>query len=164
MSVSAVGTGTFNRTWRGQYRRMQRTFERLYGIREKTNVFDAGEIEDGYIHFFQNAWHLKDWLRKDPESAKVVSDIENFVNGSPALQLAADLANGLKHLGLDRRKPRTGDASTGIRHMSFSGDPTVGLDMSIHVESGGKVIDATILAKDIMIAWNEYLASKGLKP
>jgi hypothetical protein len=162
VGVSAHGSATFDRTWRSQYRRMMRCLAKLHGATPPTNVFIAAEIEDGFMAFFQAAWHLKDWLKADPQSSRHVSDIETFVNSTPELCLVADLANGTKHLALDRR-PRTGDASTGMLTMSFGGDPTVGLCASIAVTSNGHTHDALGLALSAVNCWELYLASKGLQ-
>ena len=53
---------------------------------------------------------LKDWLKNDPHSQSVVSDIEVMIDHSESLQLCADLANGSKHLTL--KTTRTGDLTT----------------------------------------------------
>jgi hypothetical protein len=49
---------------------------------------------------------LKDWLKKDAR-VKHPDDLEDFINKSHALSVAADLCNSLKHAGLDKR-PRSG--------------------------------------------------------
>ena len=161
-SVSVSGTAQFNRSWDGQYHRMIRSFQNLWGVAPVTNSFVAADIEDGFINFFQNAWHLKDWLKNDPTTSAQVRDIEQHVNATPALKLVADVANGSKHLSL--RTARTGDTSTNMNHMSFGGDPTQGLTGSIHVESGGTTFDAIQVARDGIAAWDSYLLSKGLAP
>lgn len=161
-SVSVKGTAEFRRGWDGQYHRMQRAFQRLWGVAPATSAFVAGDIEDGFIHFFQDAWHLKDWLRNDPTTRTRVTDIEQFINSSDPLKLVADLANGSKHLTL--RDTRTGDKNTEMKKMSFAGDPTVGLTGSLFVESGGTTKDAVAAAREGVAEWDKYLAAKGLKP
>ncbi len=45
-------------------------------------------------------WNEKDWLKKEyPENSR---DIEQFINDSNFIKIVADLANGLKHRGVDR--------------------------------------------------------------
>jgi len=161
-AVSVTGVATFDRSWRSQFRRMHRAFDRLHGVAPLTNSFIAADVEDGFMSFFQAAWHLKDWLWNDPQSAPLVrADIEVYANQYPKLKLAADLANGAKHLGLNR-KTRTGDASTDMRTMRFGGDPTVGLTATIEVTSQGVTYDAVQLARDVISLWEAYLARKNL--
>ena len=151
MNAAASGSGTFGRDWIYQYKRMLRSFNNLPGVRPKTNVFDAGEIEDSFMHFYQDAYHLKDWL---------VSDIENHITNDQNLSLAADLANGTKHGKLS--STRTGDISTNMLELSFSG-PVDGLEAKITVKSAANNIDGVKLAKDIVASWDSYLQAKGLQ-
>ena len=53
------------------------------------------EYEDNLWSFFQNAWHLKDWIANDPEIIKI--DIENIVKKYHCLMICSDLANRTKH-------------------------------------------------------------------
>jgi hypothetical protein len=56
---------------------------------------------DALFCFFQNCWHLKDWIKND---ASLSEDVRAALNGeahaNDFLLLCKDLANGSKHLKL----------------------------------------------------------------
>jgi hypothetical protein len=62
------------------------------------------EVEDDIASAFIWLWGLKDHIKKYAKNGDVV---EAQVNGNSYLSICADLANGLKHGGLDR-KSRSG--------------------------------------------------------
>ena len=67
--------------WREQYDRMRRTFHRFLdtygpavdaiGSRRGLGSVSRPELDmqDAFIHFVQDAWHLKDWLKNDPATS-----------------------------------------------------------------------------------------------
>ena len=88
-------------SWRDDYDRMHRWHARL---RESPTGVDY-RLDDFHA-FFVVCFHLKDWLQADPSIDKQIRDrVERFVEGNLWLRLVADLANGSKHLQVDR-KPR----------------------------------------------------------
>lgn len=127
--------------------------------------------QDEVYAFFQNCWHLKDWLKNDPAAAAsaasdvetFASDVETFASESPNLCLCADLANGSKHLRLKR--PRV-DPETEIGRRDYKlaiGSPG-GETISVRygVDAGGKTHDALELAEACWKAWQTYLSARGL--
>lgn len=80
--------------WLGQYERMLRWHERL------VTAFNAGspDIEDFSYAFFQNCYHLRDWMRHSGGASP--QDLDALFSGSLELQLCRDLCNGTKHLKL----------------------------------------------------------------
>lgn len=150
--------------WKEQYDRTHRWFAMFSSTndgREHDRVSD--HYEDERYAFFQNCHHLKDWLKNDPATAALVSDVEDLINGSPNLSLCADIANGSKHLTLKnpRHKPQP---KTGRRH--FSLNLTVGSEPTIsakyEVVAGQETYDAYTVAKACMAEWEDYLRGKGL--
>lgn len=156
-------------TWYEQYERMIRGRDRLLltasGAGDRHVSSD--EARDGLYHFFQDAYHLKDWIKNG--SAATKHDIESFINDTPILQISADLANGIKHLRLTRRA-RTGDATTAVVGQSVivrpaaagSGLPVEPALHSWRVHSGGQDYDACELANDIVAEWQVWLTREGL--
>jgi hypothetical protein len=51
--------------WREQYERMQRTDARFCATSAGATSVPSAEARDDLIHFFQDAYHLKDWLKQD---------------------------------------------------------------------------------------------------
>jgi hypothetical protein len=75
----------------------------MVGVRTHAEAMDSAENLIKWI------WDSKDYLKKRAESlGKNGEDIEKFVNHCKYLSVCADLANGLKHGGLDKnRKSRS---------------------------------------------------------
>jgi hypothetical protein len=53
---------------------------------------------DDLIHFLQDAYHLKDWLKHDPVSSSVTGTVEADITADDSLTMCADLGNATKHL------------------------------------------------------------------
>jgi hypothetical protein len=105
--------------WEQQWRRVGRLFARFeQTARGRDHDRESDYYQDEAYAFFQNCYHLKDWLKNDAASAAAVADdIEQFISVSRALSICADLANGSKHLRITRQ-PRV-DASTKIGKRQF---------------------------------------------
>src|SRR5687767_6889445 len=93
--------------WREQWDRTQRWFVKFDRIVTTPQYVPTDDAFDVVYAFFQNCWHVKDWLRNDPSVAPLVGDVERCVNDSDALSVCADMANGSKHAVLT--DPRTGE-------------------------------------------------------
>ncbi|MGW5684589.1 hypothetical protein [Nonomuraea sp. NPDC003754] len=176
--------GPFSEGWGDQYRRMVRSFNRLLQAAGPSTM-DSAEARDFLFHFFQDAYHLKEWIKNDPDPAcaqakREVEDIFDKVKGVPALQVAADLCNGLKHLRLTASK--TGDKKTTFNRQHVSKEmpvfvtswfdtparPYVGdSDAAVgshrwEVVSNGKERDAISLADEVVAEWQRWLEAKSL--
>lgn len=81
-------------------------------------------------------WNEKDWVKKRyPARAK---EVESYVNDSTYIKVIADLANSLKHGGLDNN-PRSNSKQT-----DYFGKITFGSGKSremFYIESDGEVIE-----------------------
>jgi len=79
-----------------QFERLQRTFMRVLDNQNRKLV----EYEDDAWHFFQNCWHLRDWIQNDRKGvAKATrSKIKGEVKSFPALVLIGELAKKSTHL------------------------------------------------------------------
>ena len=91
------------------------------------------DYEDDLWSFFQNCWHLKDWIKNDPGvPSSVSSAIEGDVKKCESLMICADLANRSKHLDLhDARR----DADMPGRHIVAVVNETSGADKPSHTTS-----------------------------
>lgn len=164
--------------WREQYDRVRRSHDRLSDIAGGREHASSDEARDALIHFFQDGWHLADWIANDPAVSVDKSDIDEHVKSTQALKLCADLANGTKHFGLDpKRRLRTGDAATAITSQDVTVRPAtvrararVGSEPAqapppepprpaLHawrVTSDGQEYDALTLAADVVHEWQEW--------
>ena len=163
-----------------QYQRVKRCLGRLEtkdGLPLESNE-DKTEYEDILLAFFQNCWHLKDWIKNDvgvPEGIR--GNIEEDIKAYENIMICADMANATKHLTLDTQ-PRAGAARridcTVFLSSPFKRKETAPSHASgviykylISVE-GGKVINKKGVYEPIHVAresvreWEVYLKSKGL--
>jgi hypothetical protein len=136
---------------------------------------DSSTARDALFHFFQDAYHLKDWLINDETVSLSAAEVEEAVSASGQLSICADLCNGTKHRGLTRTS-RTGDPSTGFVGQSVtiqvgSLEELASLDLSApagftthswKVKSRGKTLDAATLAGQVVAEWDRWLVERGL--
>lgn len=113
--------------WQTQWARVQR---RLDDVRAVYAGREGGTdaAVDSVQSFFEAIHHLKDWLGNDPSSGMPKAHGDSLINGSRALQLCADLANGSKHLALT--SSRTGDRSTTVARN----------DVTVHGTGGQRIV------------------------
>ena len=82
--------------WKGQWARVQR-----WNVRLKKVAAAPGDSEryfDDVYAFFQNCYHLRDWLEK---SGSVGADkLTTFFRDHYEMQLCRDICNGTKHFNL----------------------------------------------------------------
>ena len=123
----------------------------------------SGNYEDDVYSFFQNCYHLKDWIKNDPYCANW-SDVEAMINGSQYLQICADLCNAQKHLSLTRSRSSQSpqfDGGTMRLNIMEGGGPTVvqiALSYNVSTTSLGRV-DALDLARKCMAAWESFVSA-----
>ena len=138
-------------TWRAQYDRMERGYTRI-----NQPYQSSVDYEDDIQHYFQDCWHLKDWIKNDINVAQTVRDkIEAEVDNYKSLRIVADLANGSKHLS--RHKHREGAHVTG-------GNLTIHLGQSRPIEinynialDDGSVLSEKAVVKEAFDDWQLVL-------
>ena len=118
------------------------------------------EYEDDMWSFFQNCWHLKDWVKDDPSVPEQVrKSIEDLAGGSGPLRICADLANATKHL--EPRTPRVGAKPS---HYNVAIVPGESSKVEYIVETGsGSKQDGLDLGRKCVLEWGRILAAQGLK-
>ncbi|PBI96436.1 hypothetical protein BKP42_41170 [Rhodococcus erythropolis] len=171
-----------NETWSDQYRRMQRSRERLLS---DLNGSDSAVARDSLYRFYQDVFHLLDWICADPNTEHLKSEVRQMSDGSMALRVCTDVANGTKHLHLDRTSRVTGkregyaevvsqNATVRVPRINvivstFQGSvvPNAKAEVgSVHhswsVRVNGTDRDAVELAEQAVADWDAWLSSKGL--
>src|SRR5260370_12903142 len=81
--------------YRHQLDRARRFLERMEAV-------DANEVEfqDMVWAFFQNCWHVKDWVEHDPQVPRLMKDaVIDRAHRSSVLKICREMCNGTKHLG-----------------------------------------------------------------
>ena len=143
-----------------QYERMKRWFKRFEEIHDgKTHDRPSYYYQDEVFAFFQNCYHLKDWVINSGVIAK--DKVESFISQSTELSICADLCNGSKHLQLKRT--RTGDYSTDIaaQHYTLS-LPEERISVRYEVISSNQKYDAFSLATECIKEWHDFLTQEQL--
>lgn len=150
-------------SWRAQYQRLIRSRERITQPYKSSVAYN-----DDLQHYFQDCWHLKDWITNDTSSGISKKAILCEIRKQKALRVVADLANAAKHLE-HKQDNRKWDSWEGAYITST--DVTVHLvqDKPIDVDYFVTLRDETTmsaqaLVHDAFVAWSEVLSNLGLKP
>jgi hypothetical protein len=135
---------------------MKRSYARVTGPYQS-----SVEFEDDLHHFMQDCWHLKDWIKNDP-SAGIGAAIEKYVDSYRSLRIAADLANGSKHLLRHTHREGAHVTSVGVTvHLGQS--KPIDVECTVTLSDGAKLPVQTIV-HEAFASWNELLAKIGLNP
>lgn len=146
-----------------QYFRMKRYHQRFESL--TTGIYNPEHPSDYYIDdayaFFQNCFHLKDWIKEDNNSGKLKDLVEKFINGDASLSLCRDICNGLKHFKLDPSKSfiQSGQTPTFSSRLYKRGVGSSSPTLSAHlnIETKGGTLDAFQLATDCVKSWEKFL-------
>lgn len=172
--------------WPDQYRRMLRSRARL-GQAAGPSASGSDEARDALYHFFQDAFHLRDWLRYSSDSTASAAAAElidrNDLAVYPALAKARDLAVGAKHLDLASPSVTGKPTELTSQSVSIAMPPlTLGVEFPGSVAStpaaqstpsathswtvtfDGHSDDALELADKIIETWDSWLKAKRLAP
>ena len=152
-----------------QFARMERALERVRSNRNRVLV----EYEDDVWNFFQNSWHLKDWVKNDSElSQQHRGAVESDVSSIEVLLICADLANRSKHLRLTRKRldadisKRSTNIHAGTVHLSLSGEqtstPGYGELVFTIIADDGREFDVIDTAQQVVDEWRGLLAKYGV--
>jgi len=139
--------------WYGQYCRMLRWKDRVTSVYGDSE--DAETIFDFAYAFFQNSYHLGDWLISDdvvPEE-----EIETFRGSTSEMKLCRDICNTTKHKKYNQGFPSI-DATPMTRreYDPFSGDWH---GWYLYSDKRRPIVD---LISDCAEQWRAFLDSKDL--
>jgi|GEM_PF-3185811 len=140
--------------WRAQFERMERMF-----LKVSKPYFSSTEYLDDVQHFFQDCWHLKDWIKHDPTLSNAIA-IEADVHASVPLQIAADLATAAKHY--DRTFHRQGAYATSqgvVIHLGQNRPADIDLRITL---GDGTDFPAPEVVRNAFEAWKQILSKHGL--
>jgi hypothetical protein len=151
-----IVTVSGNTGYRHQLDRVRRFLERFEG--PHANDVD---FQDMAWAFFQNCWHLKDWVDNDPlASAAQKTAVIRQAHASAVLMICRDLCNGTKHLGLER--PGSGSGA-GHDHVAITIVPGGPSTIDCIVQDGfGNPTSGKQLARDCVKEWERILQSQKL--
>jgi len=141
-----------------QWERVKRALLRI----ENNKNRQMDEYEDDVWNFFQNCWHLKDWIKNDPAINSVHQEsVECDVKKVDELVICADLCNRSKHLKLTCKRV---DADVTGRNININtGPPGEGYgeyNFIITIDDG-RSFDAITVARISVEKWAGLLESYG---
>ena len=117
--------------------------------------------------FFQNCWHLKDWIKNDAAAPSTLVDhIEDHCKQYRSLLLSADVAKGTKHLTLNR-PPRLGGKvvakiMVGLTDSFATGESTIQVRYAYEIaDDAGNSSDALGLARQAVSDWETLIRTNG---
>lgn len=143
--------------WHAQYDLMKRTYARLSQPYESSI-----DYSDDLQHFFQDCWHLKDWIKND-DSLNLKDVIEDEVHGPKALRIVSDLAIGSKHLVRTIKNLEGAYVTSQNVTAHLAQDRGVIVSHTVALKDGS-TLSAQDVAKDAMEAWESVLQKLGLSP
>lgn len=132
-----------------QLARVRRFLRRI-----ETHNRPAVDYDDDIWLFYQNCWHLKDWIKNDTTVPITVRrTLEDKLKQCPELMICADLANATKHLEL--KTPRVGAKHHHKNYRVVVGGPR---SIEYFIDRGdGTRIDGLALARECVRQWEALL-------
>ena len=124
----------------------------------------VGQALDLFARFFQDCFHVKDWVKNDNTCPKALRDsMEPLYAAAAPLADCADLANAQKHFVLNKHvRNADKDAQPGIRAATIKGNlESVTIEFFITV--GKSQRNAMEYAEYCVITLSDLLKSHGLK-
>ena len=140
-----------NTGYRHQLDRARRFLERM----EEPRANEV-EFQDMVWAFFQNCWHVKDWMEYDPVVPRQKKDIViELAHRSVVLRVCQEMCNGTKHLGA---RPRAKH-----QHIELMVDSVGNTEMDCIIDNGqGTEVSGRMLSHQCIAEWVSILQSQGL--
>ena len=145
------------KTYRAQLDRVRRFHNRMQGQHAS-----HADFQDMTWAFFQNCWHLHDWLKRDATLTGRRGKVLNAARASGLLNIAHDVCNGAKHLVLDCPHSGTG-ASHRHDNLTIYPGQNRESEWECFIDDGmGHLISGQQLARDCVAEWERILKANGL--
>ena len=132
--------------WRSQLDRVRRWHDRASKASTRIDRYDF------LYAFFENAFHLRDWLADTAAASPEV--LNQFFTQNADMRLCRDLANSYKHYSLQRASQSVPPSEA---HEYSSGTGNLAGDVSLVVLSDGVKHDAFELATRVLHAWDAFV-------
>lgn len=138
-----------------QLARVKRYFARFSKINDgMPHTQETTDYDDDIYAFFQNCYHLKDWIKNDNYCK--TWKVEDFINKSRELRICADICNGLKHLKLTSPRSEESPEFYGREiKLNLDQDAVIAIKYSIKTSAGE--IDAFELGQKCIDAWESFI-------
>lgn len=144
--------------WLTQYRRTSRWYARLQAFQQSAPDTElSAETEDFIYAFFQNCFHLKEWLVKSGVATQ--QELDAFISSHREWQICRDICNGTKHMTITR--PSVDANFSTYREYDYL-LPAGTNRTTFRILIGGTKHDIFELAGSCMKLWNNFLKKKNL--
>jgi hypothetical protein len=148
------------------------TNKRIQESINKNDMIIILESVDMIYAFFQNCYHLKDWIKADkPQLKREVENLFKESNKDPdvlCMKVCADLCNGSKHCRIDPKfYPPKIDKDTDVKeiitksHFNIT-DRSFKFSISYNVQADNHNFDALELAKHCIDRWKLFMNDNSL--
>lgn len=147
--------------WLIQYKRVERWLTRIEEISNPEHQIKPEDALDYIVAYFQNCWHLKDWLAEDPKTKVSKELIEGFIkNESKYIKISGVIANGSKHLTFyendNRQMPSLSAKLVGDdKHQVWQ-------SATYEISQGNMTYDAVDLARKCLKEWKVFFEKNKL--
>ena len=142
-----------------QFNRVKRSYERFASIDQgRLHECPSNFYKDDVDAFFQNCYHLKDWIINDENVETTRNEVETFITNNIDLRTCADICNKIKHLKLNR-EPRSGfdpQFEQTKYKLGVGGHPTT-ISVKYTIDTLNGLIDAFELATRCLEAWRKFI-------
>ena len=139
-------------------KRWHKRLEEIYLGREHDRESDY--YQDVVYAFFQNCFHLKDWLIKSGAISE--KDINIFIKSNTDMGICRDLCNGSKHLTITKPSIDSKTAVNKREYFMTVGNGPIIIKVHYWIHAGKYLIDAFDLATNCIIQWEILLKKHGL--
>ncbi len=138
------------------------------------------EVWDNYLHFFLDAYHLKDYIKNDKTLGVSNAGINNFVGNNNDMKLLQALVTDFKHLKADHKHISYDIKGLAWDDGSPKPSPEIGYKErsfllaedrkyllcedggKMQLESDSKKVHPRTLAIRVLAAWNKFFKEKGI--
>lgn len=141
--------------WSSQFARVERWHDRLLFAQSEFMLNDQEGRHDYWdiaFAFFQNSYHLKDWIQY--EFPELRSKLELLISEDPSLSYCADICNGTKHREASRNNRVPGHL-IGIRQYA----PRERTKQTLHILGPDGPMLVNTLAEGCLKAWRTFIAT-----
>lgn len=133
-----------NDGWRGQLDRAARWHKRVVSAANTA----APDLEDFTYTFFQNCYHLREWMLQTGGASQL--ELDEFFARNIELQVCRDVCNGTKHLNLSHASV---DRSFSIGREYTPGEP---LGFRMFIVANDQHYDLIHLADRCLMLWQKF--------
>lgn len=148
-----------------QYNRVKRWYKLFQEIDSGKNYNQAIDYYvDTVYAFFQNCFHIKDWVHHDNEVRFPKKMLNEFINNHPELKICGSLCNCTKHLkiGVDYEKFFDKKTKIGGKYFKLGmGGGVPQVKIKFEIVDSQNTYDAFDLATKCLKIWGEFLNKNG---